>query len=103
MEITAKYLNEVMVANITGRALSTLRNERAKGKGIPYIKIGRSVRYDLVDVIRFMSAHKIITQDVIYDEDRELNSGHERCADVTCAFCRITTNHQQKEVAGKKI
>ena len=58
---TARYLNEVQVSDMTGRALSTLRNERARNEGIPYIKIGRSVRYDLIDVIGFMDAHKIMT------------------------------------------
>ena len=56
------YINENQVSEITGRALSTLRNERSKGLGIPYIKLGRSVRYDLQDVIEFMEAHKIRTE-----------------------------------------
>ena len=56
------YINENQVAQITGRALSTLRNERSKGQGIPYIKLGRSVCYDLQDVIEFMEAHKIQTE-----------------------------------------
>jgi hypothetical protein len=57
-----KYLTEAEVAEITGRALSTLRNERSKGQGIPYIKVGRSVRYNLEDVVGFMEARKIRTQ-----------------------------------------
>ena len=64
-KVTARYINEVRVAYITGRALSTLRNERARGLGIPYIKIGRSVRYDLMDVINFMESRKIMTQGVL--------------------------------------
>jgi hypothetical protein len=54
-----RYLNEVQVADMTARALSTLRNERARNEGIPYIKIGRSVRYNLQDVVQFMESHKI--------------------------------------------
>jgi len=57
-----KYITEIEVSEITGRALSTLRNERSKGEGIIYIKIGRSVRYDLQDVIDFMESHKIQTE-----------------------------------------
>ena len=57
----ARYLNEIQVAEMTGRALSTLRNERFSRCGIPYIKIGRSVRYSLQDVVQFMEAHKILT------------------------------------------
>lgn len=61
MEDSPRYIDEVAVSKITGRALSTLRNERSKGSGIPYVKIGRSVRYELADVINFMAAHKITT------------------------------------------
>lgn len=57
-----KYLNEKKVAEITGRALSTLRNERSRGVGISYIKVGRSVRYNITDVIEFMESQKIHTQ-----------------------------------------
>ena len=62
MELQAKYLNERQVSKITERALSTLRNERSKGQGIPYIKVGRSVRYSLEDVVEFMEDRKIKTQ-----------------------------------------
>ncbi len=54
-----KYLNEKEVSKLTSRSLSTLRNERSLGRGIPYLKIGRSVRYDLIDVHKFMEAHKV--------------------------------------------
>ena len=56
-----KYITEKEVTEITGRALSTLRNERFLGKGIPYIKIGKSVRYRLDDVIEFMESRRIET------------------------------------------
>ena len=56
-----KYITEKEVADITGRALSTLRNERFLGKGIPYIKIGKSVRYKIDDVINFMESNRVET------------------------------------------
>ena len=46
-----KYVNEKEVSEITGIALATLRNDRFLSKGIPYIKLGKSVRYNLKDVI----------------------------------------------------
>ena len=58
------YLNEKQVKEITGRALSTLRNERFHRKGIPYVKVGRSVRYSHEDVIAFMEKRKIQTEPV---------------------------------------
>jgi hypothetical protein len=58
-----QYLNEKEVSKITGRALPTLRNDRHLGRGLPYIKLMRSIRYDLRDVINFMEARKIQTED----------------------------------------
>jgi hypothetical protein len=61
MDSPKQYLTEKEVSPITRRALSTLRNDRSCGRGIPYIKVGRSVRHDLADVIRFMEEHKVQT------------------------------------------
>jgi hypothetical protein len=56
---TKQYITEKQVALITARALSTLRNERSAGVGIPYIKCGRSVRYSLADVFDYMESRKV--------------------------------------------
>ena len=58
-----KYISEQEVSTITGRALSTLRNDRSRGQGIPYIKCGRSVRYSYQDVIDWMETRKINTHE----------------------------------------
>ncbi len=58
------YLNEVQVSEITGFALSTLRNQRFEGMGIPYCKFKRSVRYNLEDVLKYMESHRIETEEV---------------------------------------
>jgi hypothetical protein len=60
-----KYLNEKEVAAITGRAISTLRNERFMRKGIPYYKVSqRSIRYKTEDVISFMEGRRISFDEV---------------------------------------
>jgi len=54
------YLNETEVAAITGRALSTLRNERHLRRGFPYLKVSkRSIRYKTEDVLACMEARRI--------------------------------------------
>ena len=60
-----QYLNEKQVKDITGRALSSLRNDRNKRQGIPYVKVGRSVRYNQEDVISFMENCKINTEPIL--------------------------------------
>jgi predicted DNA-binding transcriptional regulator AlpA len=59
MQITTRYITEKEVSSITGLALSTLRNDRATQRRIPYCKVGRSVRYLMDDVINFMESNKI--------------------------------------------
>jgi len=59
-----RYLNEREVSRITGFALPTLRNHRHIGRGIPYLKRGRSVRYSLSDVVQYMEAGRISTGEV---------------------------------------
>lgn len=54
------FLNENEVSAITGRAVSTLRNERFLRKGLPYLKVaGRSIRYKSEDVLVFMQGRRI--------------------------------------------
>ena len=57
---TPRWITEKEVFEMTGRATQTLRNDRCKQKGIPYSKIGASIRYRLDDVIGFMEDRKII-------------------------------------------
>lgn len=54
-----RYLTPMEVEKLTGRKLQTLANERYRGEGIEYYKIGSSVRYKLSDVIAFMERHRI--------------------------------------------
>ena len=61
MESKDKYLKEKEVAEITGRSVFTLRNDRFKQQGIPYVKNSRQVRYSLQDVLAYMEARKIKT------------------------------------------
>ena len=53
------YLTEAQVADMTGIAVSTLRNQRFERRGIPYVKLSRSVRYSRQDVFDYMNAHRI--------------------------------------------
>ena len=45
-----RLLTEQQVAERQGRAVKTLQNQRVTGDGIPFVKLGRSVRYRLSDV-----------------------------------------------------
>ena len=58
-----RYLTETQVAEMTGRKKPTLRNDRYYRRGIPFIKAGRSVRYDEDDVIAWMDSRKVWTTD----------------------------------------
>ena len=57
-----RYVDEKVVSLITGRKIQTLRNDRSLRQGIPFIKYGRSVKYDLIDVMAYMQRHKVDTE-----------------------------------------
>ena len=63
MEKLPHYLTEAQVAAKTGLGRSTLAKARCRGDWggikIPYVKIGRSVRYSLAEVEAFMEAHRV--------------------------------------------
>ena len=54
-----RYVNEKEVSRITGISCSTLQKHRFMRKGIPYIKIGKSVFYCLADVYEYMNRNRI--------------------------------------------
>jgi len=58
-----KYLREQETSKISRRAVQTLRNDRHHGRGIPYIKNGRSVLYRLDDILKYLNARRISTSD----------------------------------------
>ena len=61
-KVISPLIKEKMVSELTGMSLATLRIHRWLGKGIPYIKIGRSVRYLESDVQNFLDQLKVQTK-----------------------------------------
>ena len=59
--MSKKYITEKELSIMTGRALQTLRNDRFNGRGFPYIKLGRSIRYDEEVAIAIMEQSKVAT------------------------------------------
>jgi predicted DNA-binding transcriptional regulator AlpA len=47
-------LSDRDVEKITGRARSTLQKDRVGGNGIPFVRLGRLVRYRESDVIAYL-------------------------------------------------
>lgn len=64
MESDRMYISEKKVSEITGIALSTLRNSRFHRTGMNYYKIGRSCKYRYDEVIDFMEKRKIQTRQI---------------------------------------
>ena len=57
----SQLLNDKQVAKLTGRALQTVRNDRFNRQGIPYVRVGRSIRYKVQDVLNFIQKNRIET------------------------------------------
>jgi hypothetical protein len=56
-----KFLTTKQAAEMTGFSVYWFERKRWTGNGIPFIKIGRSVRYKYLDILSFMEKHPTIT------------------------------------------
>jgi hypothetical protein len=54
-----QLFNAEEVSEMTGVPLSTLAQWRYRKQGIPYLRIGRLVRYDAVDVDSFLQRCRV--------------------------------------------
>lgn len=54
-----RLLNEIEVATFLGVSVEFLQADRAGKKRIAYLKIGRAVRYDPVDVVAFKNGCRV--------------------------------------------
>ncbi|WP_319780079.1 hypothetical protein [Maridesulfovibrio sp.] len=57
--MSVQLLNERQVSEMTGYSLSKLRKDRHFMRGIPYVKLGKSVRYLMDDVENYVYQHRI--------------------------------------------
>lgn len=54
-----ELLTAEQVASITGLSVETLAQWRSQKRGIPYLKIGRAVRYDPADVNAYLRGCRV--------------------------------------------
>ena len=54
-----EVVNEHRAAEILGLAVQTLRNRRHMRAGCPYIRMGRSIRYRVNDLLDYLERHRI--------------------------------------------
>lgn len=56
---SCQVVDECVAAEMLGKAVQSLRNERFLRKGCPYIKLGRSVRYLQSDIQAYISKNRV--------------------------------------------
>jgi len=52
-------LTEREVSQLLSISLSRLRQDRMYGRGLPFHKIGRSVRYAYSDIVKFLDSTRV--------------------------------------------
>jgi len=58
-----RFLTAEEVASMTGLSVETLAQWRSQRRGIPYLKIGRVVRYDPADVQTYVQGCRVSVSD----------------------------------------
>jgi predicted DNA-binding transcriptional regulator AlpA len=59
--LSDQLFSERELSKIIGRSVATLQKDRAVGGGVPFIKIGRLVRYRGSDIDAFIAARPSFT------------------------------------------
>jgi len=54
-----ELLTKKQAAARTGFSEHTLDRHRKEGKGIPYVRIGRTIRYRSADVAKYLAEHRV--------------------------------------------
>lgn len=67
-------VNEIEAARLMSVSVQTLRNWRSTLRGPKYLKLGRSVRYSIADLEKWMQ-ERTINPERAYD-DREAKANH---------------------------
>jgi excisionase family DNA binding protein len=67
-ELTEKFLTDQEVGELIGRSRSTLQKDRHLGHSIPFIRIGKLIRYRQSDVDAWLAARP--TQNAVKRHDR---------------------------------
>lgn len=57
-----KFLKSEDVAEMLNVTPGSLANDRYRGEGIPYVKIGTRVRYLESDVLAYIEANRVVPQ-----------------------------------------
>jgi len=57
--LASQWLTEKEVAALTRLSLSTLRAHRFAGRGLPYAKLGRMVRYSATEIERYLASRQV--------------------------------------------
>lgn len=60
--VEQQWVPEREAHRITTISLAKLRKDRAQGRGIPYVKVGKSVRYSISDIYDYMNSRRIETK-----------------------------------------
>lgn len=69
-----RWMKEGDVASILGCSTSKLQHDRWLGRGIPYVRDGRSIFYKRSDVDRYMDERRVVPTGKLKSEK---NSQHE--------------------------
>jgi hypothetical protein len=56
-QVPPRFLTESELAERHRRSVRTVQADRLKGGGVPFVKVGKSVRYRLVDVEQWEKTH----------------------------------------------
>ena len=56
-----RLIDEKTTSELLGNSVSTLQSDRYNRRGIPFIKVGRLVRYKVKDILEYIEKNRVQT------------------------------------------
>lgn len=63
------WFGQATVAAVRQCSIATIERDRWAGKGVPFVKCGRSVRYRKIDIIHWLAKHIPIQSTTEYQKE----------------------------------
>lgn len=63
--VLPELLTPEQVAAMTGLSLDTLAQWRSQRRGLPYLKLGRAVRYDAIEIQAYLERCRVSVSDQV--------------------------------------
>ena len=62
--MSKQYLSQIETAEFLSFSVAKLKHDRLHDTGLPYVRIGRTVRYPLSEIMNYLKEHTVTHKEI---------------------------------------